>query len=309
MSGRRGVPEESAPPLRSPRVIAFLNGRLVPIHEARISPLDRGFIFGDGVYEGLRAFGGRVVAKDRHVARMAAGLDEARIPFDARILGTVCDELLRANELADAFMYVQVTRGTPLPGQPVRSRVPVAPLAPTVFAYAASSSGLGEYAAPPTKACITAADTRWLRGRLKSTSLLGGVLAGFEAAEAGADDAILIRRLPDGIEYASEGTSANLIAVIDGHAVTPPLDHAPILAGVTRDLVIEAAGRSGMTIAERPVRASELGRASEIMLCGTLTMVTSITRLNGEGVGDGRAGPVARALLSLLVRAIMEDRT
>lgn len=286
-------------------MIAHLNGSLVPLDHARISPLDRGFIFGDGVYEGLRAFGGRIVALDLHAARLDAGLREARIPFDVSGLRRLADDLLAANRLRDAFIYMQVTRGTPGPGMPPRSRLAPPGLSPTVFAFTTPTPGLDHYAAVPTKRCISTPDTRWLRGLVKSISLIGGILAGYEAAEAGSDDAILVRTMPDGRAYAAESTSANLIIVTPaGEIVTPPLDHAPILAGVTRDLVLRAAAKAGVTIAQRPIPEPELHLAREVLLLGTLTMVTAVTTLNGRPVGNGHAGPVAASLLALLCRAI-----
>ncbi|CAG0977811.1 D-alanine transaminase [Phycisphaerales bacterium] len=285
-------------------MIVHLNSRLLPLDEARVSPLDRGFLFGDGIYEGLRAFNSHIVGLDRHITRLRAGLDEARIPFNAATIGPLCRDLLRANNLADAFIYLQVTRGVPLPGHPVRTRVPVAPLTPTVFAYATPTAALDAYAAVPAKSALTTRDTRWLRGRVKSISLIGSVLAGYEAHEAGADDAILIREREDGSRWAAESTSANLLAVIDTPAgrviATPPLDQVPILAGVTRDILIDASLGTDTPILQCPISAGELSSAREVMLCGTLTMVTAVTQLDGRAVGDSRPGPVARRLLDIL---------
>ncbi|MDX2132363.1 MAG: aminotransferase class IV [Planctomycetota bacterium] len=291
-------------------MIVLLHDELMPLERATVSPLDRGFLFGDGVYEGLRAFGGRVVGAARHVARLRAGLDAARIPFDASRLDGVCARLLEANGLRDAFIYVQVTRGTPGPGQPVRTRVPAGTLTPTVFAYAVPAPGLEAYATPPTKSCVTVRDTRWLRGRLKSISLMGSVLGGFEAHEAGAEDAIFVRDGCPGGALAAESTSANLVAVVSREgrpvAITPALDDVPILAGVTRDLLLEAASGAGIDLREGRLTPHDLRDAREVMLCGTLTMVTSVTTLDGRPVGDGTPGPVAGRLLALLCRVIRE---
>lgn len=290
-------------------MIVHLHGRLVPLDDARISPLDRGFLFGDGIYEGLRAFDGRIVRLDLHEKRLREGLAEVRLPWDTGPLAGICDTLLQANHLRDAFVYVQVTRGAPGPGQPVRSRVPPGTLTPTVFAYAVPAPRLAAYAEVPAKSAVTAEDTRWLRGHVKSISLMGGVVAALEAAERGADDAILLRRRDDGTRWATEGTSANLLIVPRGstECVTPPLREAPILAGVTRDILLAASRAAGFPIVERPIPESELATASEVMLCGTLTMVTSIVSLDGRPVGDGSPGPAAARMLALLVRAIRSD--
>lgn len=276
-------------------MIVHFNGGLVPLEQARVSPLDRGFLFGDGLYEGLRAFGGRLRALEHHVRRLREGLEHCGISFDAGRLGSIASEVLRANGLRDAFVYVQVTRGTPGPGLPVRSRLPGGPMEPTVFAYATPTPGLDAYDQVPEKSCVTLPDTRWLRGRVKSISLMGGVLASIEADRAGHDDAILVRDGPRGALVA-ESTSANVIVSVGGRLATPDLDSTPILAGVTRALLLAKCAE----IEERPVSRAELDRAEEVMLCGTQTMVTAVTRLNGRPVGDGRPGPAARRLLRAL---------
>ncbi|MBM4109163.1 MAG: hypothetical protein FJ255_10205 [Phycisphaerae bacterium] len=284
-------------------MIVHLNGDMVPVDQARVSPLDRGFLFGDGLYEGLRAFGGHVVAMDLHEKRLREGLAECRIPYDAGRMAGIADAVLRANSRRDAFVYFQVTRGVPEAGQPVRARLLTGAVRPTVFAFCTPTPPASAYDAPPVKSCVTLRDTRWLRGRVKSVSLIGGVLACIEADEAGHDDAILVRDTPAG-PLVAESTSANaLVALRTPRGVeiaTPDLGSVPILAGVTRDLLLRAAPE----IVERPIALSELERADEVMLCGTLTMVTSITRLNGRPVGDGTPGPIARRLLRTLLDVI-----
>lgn len=287
----------------NPGVIVHLNGRLLPLEDARISPFDRGFIFGDGVYEGLRSFGGRMRAMDRHIARMRAGLAESRIQWDPSELTSMSLALIHANAMPDAFVYWQVTRGTPGPGQPVRSRVPAGPMTPTVFGYCSPVPPLEAFLGdPPTIRMATRPDLRWQRGHLKSISLMGGVLSALEAAEHGAADALLVR---DG--WLAEGTYANTIVGWSRNGreelATPPLNKPSILAGVTRSLELESAP----DVTVRPIHQEELAQASEIMLVGTTTMVTSVTHLDGVPVGDGRPGPMARRLLASLVDAICGD--
>jgi D-alanine transaminase len=147
-------------------------------------------------------------------------------------------------------------------------------------------------------------DTRWLRGRMKSISLIGSVLAALDSEDAGAEDAILVR---DGL--VAETTSANVILALPGaggtiELATPSLDSVPILAGVTRDLLIAHAPRHNLQIVERPIREEELSRAIEIMACGTLTMVTAIVKLDGKPVGSGTPDPMTRRLLAILLAAI-----
>ena len=281
-------------------VIIHLNGSLVDMDRARISPFDRGFLFGDAVYEGLRVFRRRIVGLDDHVTRMRAGLREARIGWDPGRLAGLTDALLSANGLEDAFVYWQVSRGAPEPGQPVRSRTPAGPMRPTVFGYAVEARTLESYTEPLTCTAAIVPDHRWHRGHVKSTSLLGNVLGCLAASEEGALDAIFVRG-----ELVAEGSASNVVLAVDDgtggtRLVTPSLDSVSILDGVTRRIILRADGG----IEERPVRARELGTASEVILVGSTAMVTSVLRVGDRVVGDGRIGPHARRLMGLLVGAI-----
>jgi D-alanine transaminase len=231
---------------------------------------------------------------------MREGLSAARIDWEPAALGPMSAALLRANNLADAFVYWQVSRGTPVAGHPVRSRIPPRGMSPTIFGYCAPQPPLEAFAEPPRKTAITVEDKRWLLGRLKSTSLMGNVIASMDADAAGAEDAIFIR---DGL--VAEGLATNVIMVDPGGRIaTPSLDSAPMLAGVTRAILLENAPE----IEQRPVRATELSGAGEIILIGTTTMVASVLRLNDRTVGDGAPGPVARRLLGVLLAAIRDGR-
>lgn len=293
-------------------MIVHLNGQLLPAAQARISPLDRGFIFGDAIYEGLRSIstsrssgkgGAHIVAADRHWARMRSCLVEAGIDFDPSTLTQPSLDLLKANNLTDAFIYWQVTRGTPGPADPPRSRIPPASLRPTVFGICTPQPPLSAFTEPPRKRAVTAEDTRWTLGHIKSTSLLGNVLLTMHGARAGVEETLFLRG-KGGDALLAEGTATNVIlALPDGSIVTPSLDSVPILAGVTRAILLEEAP----DIRARPVRAEELTRAAEIMTIGTTTMVTSIIELDGRPVGDGAPGPVARRLLASLIAAILRE--
>lgn len=286
-------------------MLIHLNGELVEHARASVSVFDRGFLFGDGVYEGLRSTTApdgsvRIIGERHHIARMKAGLAEARITaFDVDSLPRLIHELLRANGLVDAFIYWQVTRGTP-PGDAGihRPRVTKERYAPTVLGIATAITPLSECTEPESRTVATRPDTRWLRGHLKSVSLLGNVIAAFEADEQGADDAILIRD-----NLVTEGTATNVFIRSRGCFITPSLDSAPMLAGVTRRLLLDHVP----TIVERPVTLDELRAADEIMLVGTKTMVAAVTRLDGVPVNSGRVGPGSRELLALLLRAIERD--
>ncbi len=288
-------------------MLVHLNGLHVSRQDARIDPFDRGFIFGDGVYEGLRAFRGCVRSIDRHTKRLRESLASSRIDFDADRLGPMSDALLRANGLTDAFIYWQFTRGTPAPGQPVRARVPDA-MEPTVFGYAMERPPLERCAEPGTSTAALVEDLRWKRGRVKAISLLGNIMGAREAKDRGAEDAIFVSPGPSGTiadGLVGEASATNILLALPGpgadtRLVTPDLESVSILAGVTRDLLLEH--ETG--IEERPVTVDELRRASEIMLCGTNTMIASVLSLDGRPVGGGRVGPVARRLARTLVEII-----
>jgi D-alanine transaminase len=310
-------------------VIVHLNGQLMPLAAARISPLDRGFVFGEGVYEGLRAIswgdGCRVVGIQQHVDRLREGLCEARIEWDPSELHAMSRALVGANGLRDAFVYWQVTGGEPRveAGDPPRTRVPPGRsggrdrLAPTVFGYCSAVPALSTINEPMCKRVVTSRDVRWALGACKSISLMGNVWVAKRAAEQGCDEAILIRR-PDGAlgprgGIVSEGLATNLVFVfwkIDSagsegiEVVTPALESAPMLRGVTRDILLKLSPE----MVERTVFADELAGAREAMMVGTTTYVTALTHIDGRAVGPGEPGPVCRELFGRLMRAYREGR-
>lgn len=304
-------------------MIVYLNNRLVPAAEAQVSVFDRGFLFGDGVFEGLRVLprsdgkGGRVVGLAGHTRRLAAGLSKAGIAWDAAGMEKIAVDVAAANGLADAFVYVQVTRGVPGPGEPVRSRVPAknTTMTPTVFACAVPQPSLEELerTGPQVKTAAVVEDIRWAWGQFKSISLMGNVMSAIAASQQGADDGVFVRTVVDEqtgrVERrVSEGLATNVVLVLPGprgdgqEVVTPSLESAPMLEGITRQILLSDV--SEPRLVERVVREEELAKASEVMLLGTTFMVTSITRLGERTVADGRPGPVARALLKKLIGAI-----
>jgi branched-subunit amino acid aminotransferase/4-amino-4-deoxychorismate lyase len=286
-----------------------------------VSVFDHGFLFGDGIYEGLRAYicprtrQRRIIAMNRHVRRMQAGCDEIHLPFDARAIVPLTEQLLDANALSDAFVYWQVSRGTPsLLAGPVRSRVPRTEFHPTLFGYAAPVPAIDfDTPLPASKRASLQPDTRWTRGHVKSISLLGGVIAAIDAHRLfGADEAILVRAatgtdLPatagaavpiDGL--VTEGTYTNVVIVTrQGELVTPDLRTAPLLDGVTRQVILHACPGARV----RDVRLSELRAAAEVLLIGSTTMVTSVTHVDGEPIAT-TPGPQARAMLETLLDCV-----
>ena len=285
------LPSAPHAPASTAPVKLHLNGTIVDERDAHISVLDRGFLFGDGVYELLRFFDGHGVGVDAHATRLARSLSLARIRgFDAARLGTICSELLEANDLRDAVVYIQVTRGA---GR-VRAHVPTEPLTPTVVAMVGAAEPLGSLQAPQEVAAITAEDMRWRLCEIKTLSLMGNILHLLDADERGANEAILHR---DG--FVGEGAYSNLALVAGGTLVTTPIaEEPPILHGTARADLLAAARHAGIPAEVRKVRLDELARADELMITSSRRLVSAVTRLDGRPVRDGHAGPVTRALFS-----------
>jgi D-alanine transaminase len=273
-------------------VLAYLNGQYLQRSAATIPVEDRGFVFGDGVYEVWRVVNGRLFENDRHLARLAFGLGELRITppeivDPERLLG-VATHLLEKSGLTDgeATLYVQVTRGV----APRTHAFPVHPIAPTVYAT------VNRFIPPEAQratgaACITIPDIRWLRCDIKTIQLLPNVMAKQAAAERGAIDSIMMR---DG--KATEGSHANVFAIVDGVLRTHPTDHM-ILPGITRAIVIDLARERGITVRENAVSEAELRRAEEIFLAGTTTDVMPIVTLDDHPVGSGSPGTITTQLV------------
>jgi D-alanine transaminase len=277
-------------------MLVYLNGSYLPADRAQLSALDRGFVFGDGVYEVWRVVNGKLFEAERHRERLERGLRELRIGppdgADADGLRTIAERLLRENGLLDghATFYVQVTRGV----APRTHQFPPAGTRPTIFAYTAALKSLEQDRRIGARA-ITRPDVRWLRCDIKTVQLLPNVLAKQAAVEAGAFEAIFVR---DG--YAMEGTHSNLFAVLDGKVRTHPANNL-ILPGVTRDVVLELARDLGIPSREEPVTEAELRKVEELFFTGTTTDVLPVVRVDDFTVGNGRPGPIAAALYKALV--------
>lgn len=283
-------------------MLVYLDGRYVAAGDATVSALDRGFIFGDGIYEVWRVVRGQLFEAARHQLRLERGLSELRIarPADASPdrIRAIGERLLNENELTgeEATLYVEITRGA----APRTHYFPPAETAPTMLVMASA------FAPSSTRftgtRVITQPDIRWLRCDLKTVQLLPNVLARQIATEAGASEAIFVRE-----GTITEGTHTTVFGVIDGALRTHPLDHL-VLPGVTRDVVIEIAREGGIAVREEPIRIDELARVSELFLTGTTTDVTPIVAVDGRAIADGSPGPIARALLDRLLER-MDVRT
>jgi len=271
-----------------PLPLVWLDDQLLPLAEARVSPLDRGFLFGDGAYEVLPVYGGRAYRLDAHLERLDRSLREIRLPPPLDRAGWLAafGKLVHGNGGGDLLLYVQVTRGT----EPDRNHVPIAGTPPTIFACVSPLPVQSAALIEQGTQAVTAADLRWARCDIKSISLLGNVLLRWQASEAGATEAILLR---DG--WLTEGSTSSAHVVKAGRIATPPLGHA-LLPGTTRSVLHELAARAGIPIERRPVAETELRAADELVIASAGGGIRAVTRLDGRPVGDGRPGPVFRRI-------------
>ena len=279
--------------------LVYLNGNYLPPEQAQVSAFDRGFVFADGVYEVIPAYGGRPFRLPQHLARLDNSLAGIRLvnPLSAPEWQKIFARLVEANGGGDQSVYLQVTRG-PAP----RDHAFPAKIQPSVFAYAQAF----KYPEPAQRAAgvaaITVPDIRWQRCDIKAIALLPNVLMRQQATEQGAAEAILIR---DG--FMTEGSASNIFVVINNTLVTPPKGPF-ILPGVTRDLVLELARAHKIPCDERAVTEAELRKANEIMLSSSIKELLSITRLDGEPVGSGKPGAMQMRLHALYQDYIRDFR-
>ena len=272
---------------------AYLNGAFTPLEEARISPLDRGFLYGDSVYEVVHAYRGRPVRLEQHPARLKRSLGEVRIEADAGVLEKVVPQLIERDRLGggEALIYLQVTRGA----APKRSHAfPAAGTPPTVFMFGWKFEPMPEWYVPGV-VLKSLPDDRWARCDIKTTALLPNVLGHQRANEAGANEGIFIR---DGA--VTEGTLSNIWAVFGGVVRTAPLSNL-ILPGVKRDVVLECCEAEGIPVRLEPILAHELPHADEVFITSTVHDVAPAHRV------DGRELPSKRPVTDR-IRTLFRDR-
>jgi D-alanine transaminase len=267
--------------------LANLNGALLPLAEARIPALDRGFLFGDGVYEVLRVYHGRPWLEQEHFQRLARSLHEIRIEgIDLNRLSGRMHETIAAGSFTEATVYIQITRGSaPRAHAFPEGSTPLELL--FVQEFVDSYRELRQAGAE----VITQPDLRWKRCDIKSLNLLANVLAAQVAREAGCKEAIFY--LPDGT--LTEGTHTSLFGVVNGVLITAKNSPA-ILPGMTRTLIVGLAAKSGIKVQEENLQRDKLPRVSELFLTGTTSEVLPVVKVDGESIGDGRPGPVTRKM-------------
>lgn len=272
-----------------PAALANLNGVIQPLAQTMVPVLDRGFLFGDAVYEAMHIVDGKPRFLARHLQRLERSLRELRIgPIDMTRLQQRISDTIAAGPFVEAFVYIQITRGV----GPTRAHAfPPPGTTPTEFLYVESFTDPYQELRKTGVSAITHSDLRWHRCDIKSTNLLGNVLAFQACKEQGAYEALLVR--PDGT--ITEGTRTSLFGVVDGRIRTGPLS-PEILPGVTRQVVLELIQELKLPVEEKHLKLTELPRATELFLTGTTSEVLPIVRLNGQIVGTGTPGPMTKSL-------------
>jgi D-alanine transaminase len=280
--------------MADPLPLCYLNGSYLPLAEARISPLDRGFLYADGVYELMPVYGGRPFRFAAHSDRLARSLaaismEDPHTPEQWRqLLGT----LIERNGGADQYVYWQVTRGA----QFGRSHAPLPNVPRTVFAFCAPLPLASAAALEQGMACVTAADTRWARCDIKSVALLANVLLRQLSVDAGAAETILLR---DG--ELTEASASAVHVVLGGEVLMPP-NSRRILPGTTRSAIEEMAARAGIHWRVVPVSEAQLRAADEVWISAATREVQAVTSIDGHAVGSGRPGPLWRRVYDELQR-------
>ena len=278
--------------------LCSLNGEIQPLAHAKVSVLDRGFIFGDGIYEVVPVYARRLFRFDEHLARLNRSLGKLRIPnpHSREAWLALCRELVAAVPAEDQLVYIQITRGVA-----PRDHVMPPGLTPTVFAMANPMKAANAEQRHQGVSCITARDFRWERGDIKSISLLGNVLARQMSADHGAMETILFR---DG--FLTEAAASNVWIVHEGALLGPPKsDH--LLEGVRVELLRELCEDSGIAYNLRPISEADVMAADEVLLSSATKEVLPVTKLDNQGVGHGamrgKPGPVYGRLYEAYQRA------
>lgn len=269
----------------------YLNGSFVDHNEAKVSVADRGFIFGDGIYEVTRVINGSLFREKEHLARMDQGLKSLKIDLDNSVresIPQISRELLEKNNLLEdeAAIYLQITRGT---AWPRTHTFPNPAVKPSIYLSASEFTPHTELHESGVDV-ITLADVRWTRCNIKTVQLLPNTLARQQAIEQGVNSALMIR---DGV--ITESPNANIFGVKDGALYTYPESNY-ILSGITRGAVLEIAEKLDIPVHFNPIREEELFELDELFFSGTTTDIQPVTVIDGKDLGTGKPGPVVKAI-------------
>ena len=270
--------------MAEPLPVSFLNGDFLPLQDARISPLDRGFLFGDGVYEVMPVYGGRPFRFGAHAERLTRSLTLLRMhdPHSRDEWRRILGSLIEHNGGGDQYIYWMVTRGA----ERGRNHAPLPEVARTVFAFCAPLPVVDAATLENGVSCITAQDTRWDHCDIKATALLANVMLRQLAVDANAGETILLR---DG-ELTE--ASASAVHIVSGGVVLSPPNSRHILPSTTRGAMEELATRAGIPHRSEKVTESQLRGADEVWLSAATREVQAVTHLDGRPVGRGRPGPL-----------------
>lgn len=269
----------------------YLNGAFLPPNQAMVSVMDRGYLFGDGVYEVIPAYNGKPFRLDAHLQRLHNSLAEIRIrePMSTAEWRAMILELLEQNPGTDQSIYLQVTRGV----APKRDHAFDDSLVPSVYAMVTPIAASDPAVARDGIKTITLADIRWHACNIKAITLLANVLLRQQAVDAGAAEAILLR---DG--YATEGAASNLFIVKRGLLITPPKS-SQLLPGITRDVILELAANNALPYREGDISEAELRDADEIWMTSSTKEILPVTTLDDAPVGNGKPGAVYQRMSGL----------
>jgi len=271
--------------------IVYLNGEYLPVEDAAVSVMDRGFLFGDGVYEVVPVFGNKLLRVDEHLTRLQNSLNRISLtsPHSNNEWQDIFANLLEKNTGEDRALYLQISRGA----YPVRDLKTKSQYPPTVFAMVLQVAPPDIEVVSAGISVITVDDFRWGACDIKSTSLVANVMLKQQASDANVDDAILIKNC-----MVSEGTASNVFLVKNDVIITPPTGHN-LLPGITRELVIEIAKNNAILVEEREIKEAELYQADEIWMTSSTREIAPVIKLNGETVGSGVAGNTWKRIMDL----------
>jgi len=278
-----------------PRLPCYLNGEYTVLPEAKVSVMDRGFVFGDGVYEAIPVYCGQPFRFAQHMARLERSLQETRIPQPHSSVQwqEITHRLIAAYALStgtdvnntDQFVYLQVTRGVAM-----RDHVMPQGITPTVFAMTNVLKSPTAQQRADGVACVTAEDFRWEKAHIKSTSLLGAVLARQTSFDVGAVETVMFRK-----DFLSEAAASNVWVIKHGVVLGPPKDNL-VLEGIRYGLIEEICQAADIPFVLRPLAKAEVLDADELLLSSATKEVLPITTLDGLAVGNGRPGPIYQSL-------------
>jgi D-alanine transaminase len=275
--------------------IAFLDGNYMPIEQVKISPLDRGFLFGDGIYEVVPSYAGKMVGFAPHIARMKSGLEAIGIQLNWSTDDwmKLCNRLIAENGAGNLGLYLHVTRGT----DSKRFHAFPENIAPTVFAFSfeIAPAPIADKRKVKAKKASTTRDLRWDRCQIKSTALLGNVLHFQHGYEQGSDETLLF----NAENQLTEASACNVFIVKDGTVITPLLDNQK-LPGITRQIVLDVLRNDGqIAVEERIVTMEEVSNADEVWITSSSKEIAPITEIDGKPVGDGTIGDIWLAAQTL----------